>query len=100
MQIKDFISNVLKLRVFLISCFSKSYAHISGVWCDKSVHYLIHCRSQLNKQFKICPDLKKKSLWEHVSECMIEQGFYFDAETCETKWQDLKQMYMYHKTSR
>lgn len=75
----------------------KSYVHISGVWCDKSVHYLIHCHSQLSKQFKTCPDLKKKSLWQYVSEYMIEQGFNFNAETCETKWNDLKKVYMCNK---
>lgn len=26
---------------------------------------------------------------------MVEQGFYFDAQSCETKWRLLKKMYVY-----
>ncbi|VVC33974.1 Hypothetical protein CINCED_3A017160 [Cinara cedri] len=29
---------------------------------------------------------------------MVEQGFYFDALSCEAKWRSLKKVYMYNKT--
>lgn len=73
---------------------------ITDIWCEKSVRYLIHCHSQLSQQLKTCPDLKEKSLWQHVSDHMVEQGFYFDAKTCETKWHNLKKVYMYNKICR
>lgn len=52
----------------------------------------------MRDQFAKCPDKKKKTLWQHVSERMVEQGFYFDSLSCEAKWRSLKKVYMYNKT--
>lgn len=68
------------------------------MWRHNSIRYLIYCWSQLREQFATCPDKKKKSLWQHVSERMVEHSFYFDAKACETKWRGLKKVYMYNKT--
>lgn len=29
---------------------------------------------------------------------MVEYGYYFDTFACETKWRDLKKIFMYYKT--
>lgn len=52
----------------------------------------------MRKEFAQCPDKKKKSLWQIVSDRMVERGFYIDALTCEIKWRNLKKIYMYNKT--
>ncbi|XP_008186014.1 uncharacterized protein LOC100164223 isoform X1 [Acyrthosiphon pisum] len=70
----------------------------NNIWDDISIRYLIYCWSQLRDQFANCPDKNKKTLWEHVSERLVEHGFYFDAQTCDTKWRSLKKIYMYNKT--
>lgn len=52
----------------------------------------------MRDQFANCPDKNKKTLWQHVSERLVEHGFYFDAQACDTKWRSLKKVYMYNKT--
>lgn len=71
---------------------------ILDLWRNYAIRYLIYCWSKLREQFKNCPDKKKKTLWQLVSERMVEHGFYFDAEACEAKWRSLKKVYMYNKT--
>lgn len=76
------------------------FVHISGVWRHSAIRYLIYCWSQLRDQFSKYPDKKKKTLWQGISERMVEQGFYFDALSCETKWRCLKKVYMFNKTNQ
>lgn len=83
---------------FFASSVYKLYLCISGVWHHNSIRFLIYCWSQLREQFSICPDKKKKALWEHVSKSMVERSYYFDAKACESKWRSLKKVYMYNKT--
>lgn len=52
----------------------------------------------MRDQFANCPDKKKESLWQHVSGSLVDHGFYFDAQACDTKWRSLKKVYMYNKT--
>ncbi|XP_015380189.1 PREDICTED: uncharacterized protein LOC107173948 [Diuraphis noxia] len=70
----------------------------NNIWDDISIRYLIYCWSQLRDQFTNCSDKNKKALWEHVSESLVEHGFYFDAQSCDVKWRSLKKIYMYNKT--
>ncbi|XP_027846330.2 uncharacterized protein LOC114126555 isoform X3 [Aphis gossypii] len=70
----------------------------NNIWDDNSIRYLIYCWSQLRDQFANCPDKKKESLWQHVSGRLVDRGFYFDAQACDTKWRSLKKVYMYNKT--
>lgn len=72
--------------------------YISDIWRHNSIRFLIFCWSQFREQFDNCPDKKKKNVWQLVSERMVESGFYFDAQACETKWRSLKKVYMYNKT--
>jgi len=68
-----------------------------GIWRHNAIRYLIYCWSQLKEQFNSCPDKKKKTLWNLISERMVHRGFYFDALACEAKWRGLKKVYMYNK---
>lgn len=85
------------MNFFLTFKFNKCYVHGLDIWDDKSTRYLIFCWSQLRKQFANQADTQKTTLWQRVSECLFECGFYFDAAACEVKWRLLKKAFMFNR---
>lgn len=85
--------------IIYISGVHKCFVRVADVWQNSNaIRYLIFCWSRSREEFAMCPDKKKKSLWQHVSDLMVECGFYIDAHKCQIKWRNLKKIYIYNKT--
>lgn len=61
---------------------------------------MINCWGQLRNQFNNCPNKDKNSIWQILSERMIENGYFFDSSSCEKKWHSLKKIYLFNKTHK